>query len=302
MSGAPVIGVTGASGYIGRALTKALIEGHHEVVTLGRADASRHLDLMTTSGYRSALEGLSTVIHCGGLAHNDALPEDYEQINYRATIALADAALSVGIKRFIFLSSLNVVPAAGYKGSTAASSLPRPDTPYVFSKWKAEQGLDQLLRYSACELSICRPGLVYDHELTGNLAILASIAHRLPVGLPAVGVRGMVSRPDLVSLLTVLAAKEGKLDEKTSRFAVTDGECYSSKRIGSALGGRTPIMGPAGLWRFGGFCRDVLRGKPFGATWRSLSLGGWTGPWPAIDGWRPEWTLETLLAERSVSQ
>ena len=296
-----VIGVTGASGYIGRALTQALTEGHHEVVTLGRADASRHLDLMTTSGYRSALEGLSTVIHCGGLAHNDAPPEDYEQINYKATIALADAALSAGVKRFIFLSSLNVVPPAGHRESTAASSLPRPDTPYVLSKWKAEQGLEQLLRHSSCGLSICRPGLVYDHELTGNLAILASIVHRLPVALPAVGVRSMVSRPDLVSLLTVLAAKKGKLDTKTARFAVTDGECYSSKRIGSALGGRTAMTAPAGLWRFGSFCRDVLAGKPAGGTWRSLSSGGWTGPRPALDGWRPEWTLETLLAERSGS-
>lgn len=296
-----MIGVTGASGYIGRALTDALNARGHEVVTLGRADATRRLDLITTSGYRTALEGLSTVIHCGGLAHNEAAPEDYDKINYKATMALADAALTVGVKRFIFLSSLNLVPPAGHKENAAASSLPRPDTPYVLSKWMAEQSLEQLLRHSACELAICRPGLVYDQELTGNLVTLATIASRLPVALPSVGIRSMISRPDLVSLLILLATHEGELDGKTERFAVTDGERYSSRRIASALGCRASVTAPASLWRLVSLGRDVMGRKPAGATWRSLSLGGWTGHKPTLSGWRSEWTLETLLADKTGS-
>ena len=297
-----MIGVTGASGYIGRALTDALDARGREVVTLGRADATRRLDLITTSGYRTALEGLSTVIHCGGLAHNEAAPEDYDKINYKATMALADAALTVGVKRLIFLSSLNVVPPTGYEEDAAASLLPRPDTPYVLSKWMAEQSLEQLLRHSTCELAICRPGLVYDQELTGNLVTLAAIASRLPVALPSVGVRSMISRPDLVSLLVVLATQEGKLDGKTERFAVTDGECYSSRRIASALGCRASVTAPASLWRLVSLCRDVMGGKSVGATWRSLSLGGWTGHKPTLSAWRSEWTLETLLADKTGSR
>jgi len=294
-----VIGVTGASGYVGRALLEALSARDYKVVTLGRADAMRRLDLMTTSGYRTALEGLSTVIHCGGLAHDEAAPEDYDKVNYKATMALADAALSVGVKRFIFLSTLNIVPPEGYEVDAAASSLLRPDTPYVLSKWMAEQSLEQLLRHSACELAICRPGLIYDQELTGNLATLAIMASRLPLALPSIGVRAMISRPDLVSLLILLATQVGKLDRKTERFAVTDGERYSSRRIASALGCRASVTAPVSLWRLASFCRDVVGRKPAGATWRSLSLGGWTGVKPRLSGWRSEWTLETLLADKT---
>ena len=291
-----MIGVTGSSGYVGRALTKALREKGHEVATLGRGDASRYLDLTTTSGYRSVLEDLSTVIHCAGLAHSEALPAEYEQVNYKATMALADAALSAGVTRFIYLSSLNVVPVSGREENAVSSSLPKPNTAYACSKWMAEQSLEQLLRHSSCELSICRPGLVYDHELTGNLALLAKVAPRMPVALPPLGSRGMISRPDLVSLLVFLAEQETRLDRTASHFVVTDGECYSARRIALAFGCRAAVTAPAFLWRVGGLCRDISKRKSAGATWRSLSQGGWLGQMPAIHGWQPEWTLERLFA------
>lgn len=292
-----MIGITGASGYLGRALATSLASHMLPVVTLGRGDADRALDLGQHTGFRSALEGLSTLVHCAGLAHNRSAPHHYERINHRATMALADAAATAGVRRFIFISTLNVVPAASASGSLSAASLPRPSTAYAESKWLAEQSLEQLLGHSDCDVVICRPGLIYDHQLTGNLATLRHFAGRLPIAFPEKGERGMISRPDLVALLHNLIQRETWGQLPSRNLPVTDGESYSARRIARALGCAAGLSIPAPLWRVGGWCRDRLTSAVPGSTWRAVSGEGWTGAAPVIDGWQPRWTLETLLTD-----
>ena len=292
-----MIGITGASGYLGSAIAATLASHKLPVVTLGRDDTDRALDLGQHTGFRSALEGLSTLVHCAGLAHNRSAPHHYERINHRATMALADAAVTAGIRRFIFISTLNVVPAASANASLSAASLPRPGTAYAESKWLAEQSLEQLLGHSDCDVVICRPGLVYDHQLTGNLATLSQFAGRLPIAFPDKGQRSMISRPDLVALLLDLIQRESWGQLPSRSLPVTDGESYSARRIARALGHAGGLSFPAPLWRVGGWCRDRLSGAAPGSTWAAVSGEGWTGASPAIDGWQPRWTLETLLTD-----
>jgi len=262
-----VIGITGASGYLGSALAASLASHKLPVVTLGRGDADRALNLGQHTGFRSALEGLSTLVHCAGLAHNRSAPHHYEQINYRATMALADAAVTAGIRRFIFISTLNIVPAASANASLSAASLPRPSAAYAESKWLAEQSLEQLLGHSDCDVVICRPGLVYDHQLTGNLASLSHFAGRLPIAFPDKGERSMISRPDLVALLLDLVQRETWWQLPSRNLPVTDGESYSARRIARALGHAGVLSFPAPLWRVGGWFRDRLSGAAPGSTW-----------------------------------
>ena len=112
-----MIAVTGTSGYLGRALLPAL-QNHFgrypNVLSLGRQSPtntqSRYLDLRAGADFRASLEGVKTLVHCAGLAHTRATAEEYEHVNVRATMSLADAAIAQGVGHFIYVSSMNVVP------------------------------------------------------------------------------------------------------------------------------------------------------------------------------------------------
>lgn len=315
-----MIALTGASGYLGRALLAALRQEGADVVSVGRTAPSepvghRELDLSANAGFRVALDGVRSVIHAAGLAHNLGSAEAYEQVNVRATMALADAAIAAGARRFIFVSSLNVVPANADDPRCRAASLPRPDTAYAHSKWRAEQTLEALFAHSSTELVIVRPALIYDLDLTANLATLHRLARRLPFALPAVGARSMIDREDLVRLLCHLALTQDALMQAVPPLVATDGECYSAKRIGRALGAKASLSLPISVWKLLSRVWDLRTHGTAGATWQSLAQDHWCGHgrWTPkllsalaagrMDGdgvhdqyWQPRYTLETRLS------
>jgi nucleoside-diphosphate-sugar epimerase len=276
-----MLGLTGATGYIGRALLPALQLAGFPVTTVGRRAVSadithRQLDLRSAAGYRDALVDMQSLIHCAGVAHNLGGASDYELVNRRATVSLADAALSTGCQHFIFISSLNVVSAGEMDAEAPARRLPRPHDHYARSKWETEQQLEALLAGSDTRLTIIRPALVYDRELVANLAVLERWLSRIPVTLPAVGRRCMISRPDLVAeIVASLRTEAGAL----RRIAVTDGECYDLKRIGRALGGaKVGMPVPARVLKLVSALRDSWSGLPGGTTWTGLAGEKWCAP------------------------
>ena len=291
--------LTGASGYLGSRLLPALCRVDSRVVTLGRrkvgtSSAHRALDLSGTDGFRDALDGVETLIHCGGLAHNKGASEDYDRINVRATMALADAALNVGVRKLIYLSSLNVVPAGSKDPCASIGRLPLPADHYARSKWRAEQSLENLLSVSGCELVIVRPALVYDTELTANLASLAGILRQWPLRLPERGCRSMVARPDVVARIVQLATTDAATQHGVRRVAVTDGECYTAGRIGRALSHRGWIGLPMPVWQLAGAYRDKRHGLARGTSVQSIVGDYWCGRSTADADWSPAHTFESL--------
>ena len=296
--------ITGASGYLGRALCANLIAADSPIVSAGRSiyhdDRVEHraLDLSRSAGVRDALAGATTVIHCAGVAHNKGALADYDNINVRASMALADAAVAQGVKRFIYLSSLNVVPADAPDPQASAASFPQPSERYAASKWRAEQQLEALVAYSNTELVLVRPALIYDRDLTANLATLSRLAHLMPFVLPDVGHRSMISRSDLVALLThLVSCSLGTNDSGVHQLAVTDGQLYSAERISRAFAKRTGWPLPKLFWRAASAIWDWRVGGAQGATWSSIASPHWTGTVKPVDGWRPAVTLESLFGD-----
>ena len=276
--------LTGATGYIGRALGPALLDAGlqskgQSLVTLGRRAlagvAHRPLDLQSAAGYRDALAGVRCIIHCAGIAHHNGEAPDYERVNLRSTVSLADAALSVGCRHFVFVRSLNIVPPDCNDAGLPARRLSRPTDDYARSKWQAEQQLEALFAGSDTALTIIRPALVYDRELVANLAQLARVLSRLPLQLPAVGRRSMVSRPDLVAAIVDAAIAEPPRGVR--RLAISDGQCYDLQRIGRAFndGGAIRLPVPALSLRWLAALRDRWAGLPGGTTWAGLAGEKW---------------------------
>jgi UDP-glucose 4-epimerase len=122
--------VTGGAGYVGSVSVEALVEAGHEVVVLD--------DLST--GHRSAVPDraslvvgsygrtddvaellsnarIEAILHCGArslVAESQAEPTRYYRDNVVGGVALLDAAIRVGVRRFVFSSTAAVygIPAS----------------------------------------------------------------------------------------------------------------------------------------------------------------------------------------------
>lgn len=165
--------VTGSDGYIGVVLTDYLIKQGYHVVgvdvgyfandilgTYERKYRLIHKDIrnLTTKD----LGNFDAVIHLAALS-NDTLghmnPLLTEEINFHATVRLAELAKASGIQRFLFASSCSLYGIAN-NGIVDEDSTPQPLTAYAQSKVHAEQALLQLASNSFC-VSILRNATVY---------------------------------------------------------------------------------------------------------------------------------------------
>jgi len=291
-----VILITGASGYLGRQLYAHLEHRGERVVSAGRGSAERYLDLEDDADWSSLLDGVTIVIHCAGIAHSRAKAHEYEAVNVKGALRLGAAARRAGVRRFIYVSSLNVVPRGAANPHAPASDWPVPDNAYARSKRSAEIALTGLFQGGDAELIILRPALVYDLELTGNLALLKRIGGWLPVALPATGSRSMVSRPDLVAIIARWLINEPVPRGYVLQSAIADGQTYSAERIGRALAGRAQWQLPQWFWPL---VLRMCRLFPLAYVRRfcqALSGELWISPDGQPEGGAVNWRLESLLS------
>ena len=103
--------VTGVSGYVGAALRAALEQRALSLRLLTRAENTisgaphgerMHWDMSSGDDLpEGVFDGVSSVIHCAGLAHREADERAYQRINVEATSDLARCALEAGVSHFI---------------------------------------------------------------------------------------------------------------------------------------------------------------------------------------------------------
>jgi UDP-glucose 4-epimerase len=205
---APVIALTGATGFIGRHLLKELPKRGYRIRVLLRRpaevppEASSAVvgDIAAPRNMAMALRDVDMVIHSAGLAQGmSGHPEDdYRSINTEATVALARAAERAGIRRFVFLSSIRAQSGPAADGVLTEADAPAPTDAYGRSKLAAEQGLAEL----GLDWVALRPVLVYGPGAKGNMASLVELARsRLPLPFG-----GLKARRSLLSLDNLVAA------------------------------------------------------------------------------------------------
>jgi UDP-glucose 4-epimerase len=219
-----LFGVTGATGFVGSELARYL-EAHGDNVRRISRDALEVADL----------SGVDVVVHCAALAHQPRSAnlsfKDYERVNHQLAVDLARRAVAHGVRRFIFLSTVNVV--AGNAGFLKPSSPYSPISFYGLAKANAERELRTL---EGIEVVILRPPLVYGEGAPGNLRSLARLCSK-PIPLPLASVknrRSLVSRTNLIGAIAHLArADAGSVAGKT--FHVADPEPLSTPAIIKAL-------------------------------------------------------------------
>jgi UDP-glucose 4-epimerase len=163
------------------------------------------------------------------------------RVNVGGTKALAEEAVRSGVKRFIFLSSIQAIAkntANNRSVNTNTSAIPQGA--YGSSKLEAEQVLLRLSMQSQMEVVIIRPPLVYGPGVKANfrnLLQLTDIGIPLPLSTLDSNRRSFVSISNLIDLI-LLCLKHPAAANQT--IHVSDDDDISTaellRRIGRALG------------------------------------------------------------------
>jgi nucleoside-diphosphate-sugar epimerase len=247
--------VTGASGFIGRVLARALHERGYAVRGLMRTavagpwDECVCCDLSSGTLSPALLEGVSVVFHLAGNAHaerpmgqdEDAL---HEATTVRGTRVLLDAVRNAGTRSFVFFSSVKAM-GEGTQGEWDESMTPRPTTPYGRARLAGEQAVSEAGRITDLHVCNLRLPMVYGPGGRGNLPrmIRAIDRGRFP-SLPETGNRRSMVHVDDVVQAALLAA--GDVRARGQTYLVTDGSAYSTRDIAvliyMALGKRPPNL------------------------------------------------------------
>ena len=147
------VAVTGASGFIGAALTERLRADGHDVIGIDIAgDPDRRADVADPASTVAALGGADAIVHAAAIVAERGRMEDFVRVNVRGTRNVLDAA---GPRRTVVLAS---VAGWGYEFARdlREDSPPRPcGLPYVDTKGATET---LALRRGA---TVIRPGDVY---------------------------------------------------------------------------------------------------------------------------------------------
>lgn len=214
--------VTGASGFVGRALVTELANLGHSVRAAMRQPADvfpRSVEVVAVSDltrpieWRSLLKGVETVVHLAGIAH--AGPEideaAYDRVNRLATAELAGAAHAAGLRHLILMSSIRAQSGPSSMEILRETSTPRPTDAYGRSKLAAEDAV----RSSRVPFTILRPVLIYGRGVKGNVARLLRLADSpwpLPLAL-CHNRRSLLARENLIAAIHWVLATPASLGE-----------------------------------------------------------------------------------------
>jgi len=209
--------VTGANGFVGRAVVRDLHHAGFDVLPVVRRPVGLSglvphcLEAQgSAAAWRPVVKGADAVIHLAAHAHRGERMHAEDQslftaVNCNITEALARACQAEGVARFVFLSSVKVFgetsprTADGRLLAFNADSPTRPEGPYGETKLAAERILAATLKDTA--LCVLRPPPVYGPGMRGNLQVLlAAVARGVPLPFAAIDNRRSLVHRDTVSL------------------------------------------------------------------------------------------------------
>lgn len=259
--------VTGATGFVGRALVAQLVVlGRFEVLALARRTPANPVagatyfaggDITSQIQWEPALTGVHAIVHTAARVHifNDRVADpltEFRCVNVTGTLRLAEQAAAMGVRRFVFVSSIGVNGVQSPLGTAfSETDKPNPHNPYALSKWEAEQGLLRVAGETGMEVVIIRPPLVYGPDAPGNFGSLMRWLQRgVPLPLGAIhNQRSLVSLDNLVDLIVTCLTHPAAVNQI---FLVSDGEDVSTtellRRMGQAMGRPARLVPVLASW------------------------------------------------------
>lgn len=187
--------VTGATGFLGRHVVRALLAEGHEVTALTR-EASLSLeregarvalgDVLDRASVEAAAQGAEVLLHlAGGVRHRGAATELY-QLHVEGTRNALRAAYEVGVPRTVYMSSSGTIAVSRDGETIADEQSPYAtevvrDWPYYLSKIYAEKVALQAGALVLCPSLLLGPG---DERMSSTSVVLRFLNRELPAVPP----------------------------------------------------------------------------------------------------------------------
>ncbi|MDH3625310.1 MAG: NAD-dependent epimerase/dehydratase family protein [Myxococcales bacterium] len=163
--------VTGACGFVGAEIARALEARGDEVIAIDLAEECpvqgaeyRRIDITDKAAVMEACKGVDTIIHNASIVHTKQNKKDFVwAVNLGGTKNMLEAAQQHGVKRFVYISSGSVV----YEGKDIENgdeSLPYSSVsqaPYADSKIAAEKYVLSANRKGGVATTALRPHVVF---------------------------------------------------------------------------------------------------------------------------------------------
>jgi nucleoside-diphosphate-sugar epimerase len=236
--------VTGATGFLGRALVERLLQARQPLRELrrpGRGPAPGAGvevvagDVRDPGTLAAAVAGCETVLHLAGKAHDlgDPHPEEFRSVNVEGTRNILEASRQAGVRSFVFVSSVKAMGEGGEEFLDETVP-PRPLSAYGVSKLEGERLVLETGARTGMRATVLRLPLAYGRGLRGNLAAMLDSVRRgtFPPPPRVRNRRSLVSSADVANA-ALLAASSPAAAGRT--YLVTDGTAYSTRDLYDAM-------------------------------------------------------------------
>jgi nucleoside-diphosphate-sugar epimerase len=243
--------VSGATGFLGGALTRRLLANGVPVIALGRnlpalealrelGAATQSIDLAQGSALTPPAEAL---VHCAALSAPWGRMTDFEGANVDGTRNALSLARAAGVRRFVHISTPSLYfTFADQFGLREDAPLPRPVNAYAATKRRAEA-----LVTAATDLDpiILRPRGLYGRGDTALMPRLLRAAQAGPLPLPNHG-RTVTDLTHVDDVVGAILAALGASGQAGGLFNISGGQPLNLRTVIERAGG---LAGIAVRWR-----------------------------------------------------
>lgn len=194
-SNQPQILVTGATGFLGKALVRRLLARGAQPRALARPSMRvpglRELgidvvvgDAADKSATETAVRGADVVVHCAGRMGSQGSWQEFLRDSVESTENILRSASVAGVKKVIYISSLGIygMPRNGNRITESTPHDPQPEKrgSYSRAKIEAENRVHQFVQETGFPVTVFRPGIIYGR---GRALPTAPLAFPSPLGM-----------------------------------------------------------------------------------------------------------------------
>ncbi|MEZ4464618.1 MAG: NAD-dependent epimerase/dehydratase family protein [bacterium] len=218
--------VTGANGFVGASVCRAVALAGHEVRAMVRPGAHDEDlppdvervqgDVTVAASLGPCVEGVDAIVHTAGVKHATR-PSTFQRVNVDGTAHLAEASLAAGVGRFVLVSTIAAQGPSPLGGAHVSAGSEAPINDYGRSKLAAEQ---RLLALRPEGTTILRPSLLYG-PVDDHLLVWARMVRRRVVPVVPELPLSFLHVDDLAALVVRVLAHP---DPAPGPFFVSDGE------------------------------------------------------------------------------
>lgn len=245
--------VTGASGFTGSHLVKALEEKDHSVVGLVRNSSNLdrlsgcqlqlvYGDITEVDTLKTAMKGVDWVFHTAAYVELGLVDSVYmERVNVEGTRAVLEVAQAAGVSKLVYCSTIGVF--GNTQGKVVDETFQRTQTnfssAYDRTKYQAQELVDQFAAQGLPVVSILPSGIFGADDPHFGPVLRQFLKGGLKLWAGGDRITGIVYVDDLVAAM-ILAAETGKAGE---HYIISAGD-LSTRQMFDLLSSETGIPVP----------------------------------------------------------